>query len=51
MAGQLESGVLISYDGNEHGSYGLSRCITGIADEYLVNLIVPTGDVDCPREF
>lgn len=50
VAEQLDSGVLISYDGNEHTSYGLSRCVTGIVDEYLVNLIVPPGDVDCPRE-
>ena len=50
VAGQLESGVLISYDGNEHGSYGLSNCVTGIVDEYLVNLIVPPDDMDCPRE-
>lgn len=51
VAEQLESGVLISYDGNEHGSYGRSRCVTGIVDEYLVNLIVPPDDVDCPAEY
>ncbi len=51
VAEQLESGVLISYDGNGHGSYGPSGCVTGIVDEYLVNLTVLTGDVDCPREF
>ena len=51
VAEQLESGVLISYDGSEHTSYGLSRCVTGIVDEYLVNLIVPPEDMDCPREF
>ena len=50
VAGQLESGVLISYDGNEHTSYGLSDCVTGIVDEYLVNLIVPPDDMDCPAE-
>lgn len=50
VAEQLESGVLISYDGNEHTSYGLSNCATGIVDEYLVNLTVPPGDMDCPRE-
>lgn len=50
VAEQLESGVLISYDGNEHTSYGLSNCVTGIVDEYLVNLTVPPGDMDCPRE-
>ena len=50
VAEQLESGVLISYDGSEHTSYGLSRCVTGIVDEYLVNLIVPPEDMDCPRE-
>ena len=51
VADQLESAVLISYDGNEHGSYGLSLCVTGVVDEYLVNLIAPSSDVDCPREF
>lgn len=50
VAEQLESGVLVSYDGNDHGSYGLSRCVTGVVDEYLVNLIVPSGEVDCPAE-
>ena len=50
VTGQLESGVLVSYDGNDHGSYGVSLCVTGIVDEYLVNLIVPPADVDCPAE-
>ena len=47
---QLASGVLVSYDGNDHTSYGLSRCVTAVADEYLVDLVVPSGDVDCPAE-
>ena len=50
VADQLDSGVLVSYDGNEHLSYGQSACVDRTVDDYLMNLVVPTGDVDCPRE-
>ncbi len=50
VARQLASGVLISYDGSEHTSYGLSACVDRVVDDYLVDLVVPPGDVDCPAE-
>ncbi|MYI56877.1 MAG: alpha/beta hydrolase, partial [Acidimicrobiia bacterium] len=50
VAGQLASGVLVSYDGNDHTSYGLSDCVDRVVDDYLVDLVVPPADVDCPRE-
>ena len=50
VAGQLTSGVLVSYDGTEHTSYGLSTCVDRVVDDYLVDLIVPSSHVDCPAE-
>lgn len=50
VARQLAAGVLISYDGSEHTSYGLSACVDRVVDDYLVDLVVPPGDVDCPAD-
>ena len=50
VARQLTSGVLVSYDGSEHTSYGLSACVDRIVDDYLIDGFVPPGDVDCPAE-
>ncbi len=50
VADQLHSGVLVSYDGSEHTSYGLSTCVDRIVDDYLIDGVVPPGDVDCPAE-
>ena len=50
VADQLISGVLVSYDGNEHTSYGRSACVDQTVDDYLVDLVVPPADVDCPAE-
>ena len=50
VAGQLRSGVLVSYDGTEHTSYGTSDCVSATVDDYLVEGIVPAGGVDCPAE-
>ncbi|MDE0654227.1 MAG: alpha/beta hydrolase [bacterium] len=50
VADQLASGVLVSYDGNEHTSYGRSTCVDETVDDYLIDLVVPPADVDCPRE-
>ena len=50
VARQLTSGVLVSYDGSEHTSYGLSTCVDRIVDDYLIDGFVPPGDVDCPAE-
>jgi pimeloyl-ACP methyl ester carboxylesterase len=48
VADQLHSGVLLSYDGNNHTSYGLSDCVARVVHEYLIDLVVPPGPVDCP---
>ena len=50
VARRLTSGVLVSYDGSEHTSYGLSTCVDRIVDDYLIDGFVPPGDVDCPAE-
>ncbi len=50
VAEQLRSGVLISYDGHHHGSYGFSDCVTQLVDDYLLDLTVPDADVDCSLE-
>ena len=50
VAGQLASGVLVSYDGDEHTSYGRSACVDRVVDAYLIDGVVPPGDVACPAE-
>lgn len=50
VARRLASGVLVSYDGNEHTSYGLSACVSRVVDDYLIEGVVPAADVDCPAE-
>jgi alpha-beta hydrolase superfamily lysophospholipase len=40
-------GVLVTYAGAGHGSYGLSDCIRQIADRYLIALSVPRPGTTC----
>jgi pimeloyl-ACP methyl ester carboxylesterase len=48
LAGQLTSGVLLSYDGDGHTVYGEgSRCVDRIGDAYLINLTVPKDGTRC----
>jgi len=48
MAEQLTSGVLVTYVGEGHGSYGgKSTCVDAIVVAYLVNGIVPADGVRC----
>ncbi|MCB0911797.1 MAG: alpha/beta fold hydrolase [Propionibacteriaceae bacterium] len=48
MAGQLDSGVLVTYDGEGHGSYGgKSACVDKIVVDYLVDGKVPKDGVRC----
>lgn len=44
LAGQLESGVLVTYVGDGHTAYGKSVCINGIVDDYLLRGDVPAAD-------
>ena len=48
MAEQLESGVLVTYEGEGHGTYGgKSTCVDSIVVDYLVNGTVPADGVRC----
>ncbi len=48
LASQLESGVLISRDGDGHTAYGSGNtCITKAVDDYLVNGTVPKDGLLC----
>lgn len=41
LAKQLESGVLVTYDGEGHTAYGTSSCVTDIVDDFLLRGTVP----------
>jgi hypothetical protein len=49
LAGQLDSGVLLSYDGDGHTVYGTgaSSCVDRIGDAYLLDLKVPQAGTRC----
>lgn len=48
LAETLESGVLVTNDGEGHGAYGPeNQCISDIVDEYLVDDITPHDGVSC----
>jgi pimeloyl-ACP methyl ester carboxylesterase len=48
MAKQLTSGVLVTYEGNGHGTFGgKSACVDRIVVAYLVNGAVPADGVRC----
>jgi len=48
MSQQLTSGVLVTYDGQGHGTYGgKSSCVDKIVVAYLVQGTVPTDGVRC----
>lgn len=48
MADQLDSGVLVTYEGEGHGSFGgKSTCIDRIVVSYLVKGTVPADGVRC----
>ncbi|MEV4347940.1 alpha/beta fold hydrolase [Actinoplanes sp. NPDC049596] len=40
-------GVLVVYDGTGHGSYTLSDCMEHVADDYLINRVVPARGTRC----
>lgn len=47
MAEQLESGVLVTRDGDGHGGYGESDCVDEVVHALLIDGEAPDGDVDC----
>ncbi|MFI9598073.1 alpha/beta hydrolase [Nonomuraea sp. NPDC052265] len=49
LAGELRSGVLLSYDGDGHTAYGSgSPCVDDAVDRYLVEREPPRDGVICP---
>lgn len=48
MAKQLESGVLVTYQGEGHGTFGgKSKCVDSLVIAYLTQGTVPTDGVKC----
>jgi pimeloyl-ACP methyl ester carboxylesterase len=48
LATQLESGVLVTNEGEGHTGYGESICVQEAIDAYLVDLTVPEDGLICP---
>ncbi|UBU13303.1 alpha/beta hydrolase [Nonomuraea gerenzanensis] len=49
LAGRLESGVLLTYEGDGHTAYASgSRCVDEAVEEYLVAGVVPEDGAVCP---
>lgn len=48
LAEQLESGVLVTYEGEGHTAYNKgSTCVNDVVDDYLINGTVPDADPVC----
>ncbi len=47
VAESLETGVLLTYNGTGHTSYGLHPCVDEVVDNYLIDLTVPSEDIEC----
>jgi pimeloyl-ACP methyl ester carboxylesterase len=47
-AQQLDSGVLVSWQGGGHGALGISPCTTDIATRFLTDAAVPRNGTVCP---
>lgn len=48
LADQLESGVLVTYEGEGHTAYNKgSTCVNDVVDDYLINGTVPNADPEC----
>lgn len=47
LAGALEDGVLVTWEGKRHGAYVASACIRNVVDDYLIDGKVPRTGVTC----
>ena len=47
VAEALETGVLLTYNGTGHTSYGLHPCVDEVVDNYLIDLVLPPEDIEC----
>ena len=48
MAEQLESGVLLIWQGNGHTAYPKTDCVTAAVNAYLIELTAPDDGLTCP---
>ena len=48
LAEDLESGVLLTWQGREHGAYPKSECVTAAVNSYLIDLKAPMDGLTCP---
>jgi pimeloyl-ACP methyl ester carboxylesterase len=48
LADQLDSGVLVTYEGEGHTAYNKgSDCVNNVVDAYLIDSVVPAADPQC----
>jgi pimeloyl-ACP methyl ester carboxylesterase len=48
LAEQLESGVLLTWQGQGHTAYPKTDCVTAAVNAYLINLTAPLDGLTCP---
>ena len=48
MAAELESGVLLTWQGEGHTAYPKTSCVTRVVNDYLLRVVAPVDDVTCP---
>ncbi|MFD2094212.1 alpha/beta hydrolase [Blastococcus deserti] len=48
LAEDLESGVLLTWQGQGHTAYPKSECVTAAVNAYLIDLTVPMDGLTCP---
>ncbi len=48
MAGQLEAGVLLTWQGQGHTAYPKSECVNAAVNSYLIDLAAPADGLTCP---
>ena len=44
----LGNARLVVVDSFDHTSYGSNDCATRVVDDYLTELVIPDGEIDCP---
>ncbi|WP_291048045.1 alpha/beta hydrolase [Herbiconiux sp.] len=47
LAGQLENGHLVTFEGEGHTAYNSSSCVASTVDAYFLDGTVPAADPDC----
>jgi pimeloyl-ACP methyl ester carboxylesterase len=47
LAGQLENGHLVTFEGEGHTAYNSSSCVSDVVDAYFLDGTVPADDPEC----